>query len=1180
MSTADRFRRRLAAARRRLTGAAALRGLALAVGVVGAVFVLAVALEAALWMGVTARTLVAWTLGGLAAGLFGWGVGVPLLRGIGWLPGLDERAVAARADADFAGVGDRLAAVLDLADGHASSAPAPLRDAALGALAAEIEGVPFERVRAFGPARDAAAWAAVPLAVLALAVLVAPTTAGGAAHRLLAPGTHFAPPAAFALLVAPGDTAVARGTPLPLRVTARARQSDAVLPLAATLEIGRVGERAVERVRLARGDTPEGDGAANGAWTHTVPAVQADLRYRVEADGVTSAWFRARVENRPVVRGLRVTVAPPAYARRPARALPEGVGDVTGLAGSAVRVRVVVAGTPAVRGWLRVAFDGRPAVRVPLSLAGDVATAAFRLVGPGRYSVHLVTAAGQPNADPAEYALGTTSDAPPQIVMVQGADGELTDGPRRMTFRVSDDIGLAGAQMVWRIARRVGGGGAGAWRAAALPLRRGASDQQPSIVWRLPGARPGDVVELYGQVRDSGPAGQTARTPVVTLRVTSVAQQLDAFEAARDSTRRTLDALGTAQQQAAQRSEQLRESLRRDPRPDWEDRRQVEQLQRDEAAMQEQARALREQMRRLAEEARNEGTLDDQTQRLMDQMETVLQELESPQLRDALQRLQEAMEQLDMRQMMDASQQAERAEQTFQQRLERAMELMRRMEAAVQMQDVARRAEDLAERQERAAQESERLTRDGDQREGTDQDGEEQDGEQDDETRDDAGSDEREEGLAPEARTPEAERARQAEQQRRAAEDAAALQRQIEQLRQQLEQLRGAPTEPADDASQQMQQGGGLPQQMQDAAQQIERGESSEAQEQQRDAARRFRRMAQQMQSAAQQMQRQRQRVDAEALRRALEDVLTLSQRQEALAAETGRTPSGNPALVGLGRRQRDLSDGFRAVRDTLVRVGRSVPQLGAAVQTRASNADTELSRALAALAQRQAPLAAAHQRGAMSSLNDLALLLAGVLDQLQNEAQSSGGGGGEGSPQQQMQQMGESQQRLNRQIQQLLNQAAGQRLSGDGARRMRQIAEQQEALRRQLDGMLNGGGAAGMDPATRSALQRLAEQMREAAQDLRSGRADLRALPRQQQIHERMLQAERSMNQRGREERREGEGARRQPPPPPASPPVAPPPPDRVRPDLLRAPASGYSADYLDLIRAYFERLRLRYGE
>ena len=55
---------------------------------------------------------------------------------------------------------------------------------------------------------------------------------------------------------------------------------------------------------------------------------------------------------------------------------------------------------------------------------------------------------------------------------------------------------------------------------------------------------------------------------------------------------------------------------------------------------------------------------------------------------------------------------------------------------------------------------------------------------------------------------------------------------------------------------------------------------------------------AQQMQAAAGQMQRQRQRVDAEALRRALEDVLTLSQRQEALAGETGRTPAGNPETI------------------------------------------------------------------------------------------------------------------------------------------------------------------------------------------------------------------------------------------------------------------------------------------
>ena len=1129
--------------------------LALGVGV-------ALALEAGLWMGTGLRTLVAWTLAALAVGLLGALVGVPLLRGLGVLGGLDERAVARRTSDDFAGVGDRLTAALDLADGHGSSGPDALRSAALDALTRDLDGVPFERVRVWGPARQALAWAAGPLAVLALAFLLAPDATGSAARRLLAPGTYFAPPAPFTLALTPGDTSVTRGTDLPIRVVAAGRE----LPATATLEIGRVGERATERVRLQR------DGSASSvAFVHTVEGVAADLRYRVEADGVRSAWFTARVEDRPLVRGLQVTVVPPGFSGRAARSLPEGVGDVTGLPGTVVRVRVGLGGTPAKSGWLRIDWDGGPSVRVPLRLDGTTGAAAFVLRGAGRYAVHLRSAAGLENLDPAEYALGTLADAPPQIVMTEGAETVLSPAARRLGFRITDDFGFAGASVVWRIAQREGGGTTG-FRRTALPIRSRPLDQDASVVWRLPGARPGDVVELYGEVRDNGRPRHVARTPLVTLRFPSLVDRLDELAAERDSARQTLDTFQQTAERSGERFQRLRDQLRREPTPDWENRRQVQELQGQQHSMQQQAQQLQEQMQQMADQLQGTDLVDEQTMRMMEQMQQVMQELDSPELREALQRLQEAMEQLDLREMLDSADQAERLQEQLQQRLQRAMDLMERLEAAVAMQETARRAEDLAERQEQLARDTERLrTGEEPQDAGEASDGEQ--GEQDQER--DAG----ESGESGErGETPAAEQQRIEEAQRRAAEDAQALQEQIEALREQLEQMRNSPTAPADAAQQQMQQDGGLPQQMQEAADQVREGQLQEAQEQQQDAARRFRRMAQQMMQSAQGMQSQRQKVDAAALRRALEDVLTLSQRQEALASETGRTPVGNPALVPLGRRQRDLNDGFRAVVDTLVRVGRSVPQLGAAVQLRATNARSEMDRALAAMGERQAPVAAASQRMAMSHLNELALLLAEVLDNLQNESQSQSGGGGGMS--QQMQQMGEAQQQLNGQIQQMLNEIGGQRLSGDQGSRLRQMAEQQEALRRRLEGMIRGADGTGLDPAQRSALQRLADQMRDAAAELRSGRLDTRAAPRQQQILERMLEAQRSVNQRGREERREGEAARRVEPPPSARRPATTRPADRIRADLIRALESGYSADYQDLIKRYFERLQGRYAD
>lgn len=1144
------LRRRIRAARRRLTLAAVARGALVTAAAVGAVFFVSLAAEAGFWLGVEVRTAVFWLLVALLGVLLAALVVVPLLRGAGVLPGLDERAVVRRAGRDYAGVDDRLATLLDLADGRTASGPSRLHAAALDALGREVQDVPFERVRAFGPVRQALPWALVPAVLIVVLVLAAPSTVGAAAARLMAPGVYFAPPAPFSLQVEPGDTAVTRGASLPVRIVAEGR----ALPLAATLEVGRQDERVTEDIRLQAGD--------DGAFTYTIEDVRADLRYRVLADGVRTGWFGIEAEDRPLVRGLRVTVSPPSYSGRRSQTLPEGVGDVTGLAGSTVGVQVQFGGPTPEEGWLEIAWDDGRTQRVALRVGSEAALGRFALRTGGAYSVHLKAANGLESTNPARYTLGVLSDGPPQIALVDGADGALSAGARRLTFRITDDFGFSGGSVVYRVAASPTRG-ASPPRRLRLPVRSRPLDQEVALDWRLPGAQPGDVVELYGEVRDNDAlrGGKTARTPVVTLRFPSLTDRLDAFDAQRDSTQESLDRLEEDAEQSGERLQRLREDLRQSLDPDWEDRRQVEELLREQSDLQQQAQQLQQQMEQLSDQLQDSDLVDEDTQRMFRQMREVMQELDSPELRDALQRLRDAMERLDMRDMLQQSEEAAQSEEEFRRRLERAMELMKRLEAAVEMEEVARRADDLAETEERLARDTERLQ-------------ERQDGDRPDaDDRQQAEPDESSERSEPQ-RSPQHERQRLADEQRQAQEDAEALEQQMQELREQLEEMQNAPSEAVQEMMEQMQEDGGLPEQMEQNAEQLQQNQLQDAKEGQQQMAQQLRQMAQQMRQQSAQMQGQQQQIDIAAIRRALEDVLTLSREQEALAGETAEVPSQNPALVPIARRQSELRDGLRSVVDTLRRVAQTVPKLGADVDERAGSAQREMDQAVAQLAERQSGPGAGHQRMAMSHLNELALLLSNLLDQMQS--QQSGNGSGQGM-QQQMQQMGQQQQQLNQQIQQMLNQTAGERLSPDQGRRLRQMAEQQEALRRAMQRMLEGEGGAGLNPNDRSALRRVEEQMRDAARELRNGRLDDRAAPRQQQILQRMLEAERSINQRGREEQREAQTGRDRPDERPAVEPRTERPADRVRRDLIRALESGYAPDYQDLIKRYFERLQAR---
>ena len=1144
------LRRRLRAARRRLTAASVARGVLLTAAVVGSAAVVALAIEAGTWMGVELRTAVFWTLALTFGSMLVALVGVPVLRGLGVLPGLDERAVVRRAGRDYAGVDDRLATFLDLADGRAGQAPSRLQDAALDALGREVQDVPFERVRAYGPARRVLPWAVVPIALGVGLFLGAPNAVGGAAARLLAPGVYFAPPAPFQLQVEPGDAAVTRGADLTIRTVAVGRQ----LPLMAEVEIGRADERATETVRLQPDD--------DGAFAYTAESVRADLRYRVLADGVRTRWYTIEAVDRPLVRGLQLRVTPPRYSGRAARLLPEGVGDVTGLAGSTVDVRVETGGPAPSEGWLQVAWDDGRSQRVPLRIASAAARGRFALRGAGRYTVHLRAPNGLESTNPARYTLGALSDGPPQIALLDGADGPLGASARRLTFRVTDDFGFSGGSLVYRVVRESGPGRA---RRQPLGVRTRPLDQEVTLDWRLPGARPGDVVELYGEVRDNdGRGAKTARTPLVTLRFPSLADRFDALDAQRDSTRDALDQLDEQADESGERLDRLREELRQTLEPDWEDRRQVDELVREQSDLQRQAQELQQQLDQLSEQMQPSDLMDDAQRQMLEDMRSALDDLQSPELQEALERLREAMEQLDMREMIRQSDEAQDLEEAFQRKLERAQELMKRLEAAVEMEEIARRAEDLAETEERLAEETEALLNEEspqDGEDGDDAEGDESETGEDAETGDDG------------ERSDAEERERIAEEQRQAAEDAEDLQEQLRELMEQLQDIQNAPTEGAE---QMMQEAGDLPEQMEQNAQQMEQNQLQDAQQGQQDMSETLRQMAQEMRQQSQQMQGQQQQVDLSAIRRALEDVLTLSREQEALATRTAATPTDNPAIVPLARRQSELRDGLRTVVDTLRRVAMTVPQLGPEVDERAGNARGEMDRAVEQLAERRSGPGAGHQRMAMSHLNELALLLTDLLKQLQNQQQSGNGGSGQSSPQQ-MQQMGQQQQQLNGRIQQMLNETAGERLSPDQGRRLRQMAEQQEALRRQMQRMLEGGGGDGLSPSEQSALRRIEEQMQEAARELRNGRLDDRAAPRQQQILERLLQTERSINQRGREEQREAQTGTDRPPDTPARPPRTDRPADRVRRDLIRALESGYAPDYQDLIKRYFERLQAR---
>ena len=1241
-----RIRTRLQRTTRRMTWADLAFGAAVAGGTVAAAWLLAVVLEASLWLGTTARTAVAAAVGTVAVGVGAALLARPIGRLLGLVSGPSEEAVARKVGRHHPQVADRLVNLLQLAEGRRSHAPAPLIDEAVQHLSEDLDEVSFREVEDFGRARRALRLASLPLAAVLAFLLLAPSTFLDASERLLAPGTAFDRPAPFQLSVTPGSVRLVQGDSL--RVTVRpsgAAPSEAVL-------LRRAGPSTPsERIPLRR------DSA--GTFRHTLAPVQQAFQYRVAAGPVRTRWYDVEVASRPLVRRLEVTVTPPAYTGLPSRTLDPNVGDVSALPGATVSVSAALGGPPVETA--RLVFDDESSRA--LEVEDGTATGGFTLRREGHYRLRLQSASGPTNRDPIRHQLSLQTDARPSVsFLAPTGPADISDDlSQELRVQLSDDYGFSRAALFYRLSEERFGAGDSSFASVRLPLPApGQRTQELVHRWLLAQdtglePEPGDVITYYVKAWDNNTVAgpRSGRTATQRLRMPSVSEQYEQLDQTQGEAEEQMNRLRQRSDSVQQQFNQLRKELRRTREADWQDRRTLERLQKKQQSLDQGTEKLSKTVEQMTRQMQRNGLSDSEMSRKFQELKRVVDEMKSPELQQALEQLRKAMQSGDMRQMQRAMEEVREQEASSRKQLERVKSLFEQLKAQQKLQEMARRAGELSERQktlrEKTQERMQESEASGQQRPSDQQRPSEEEpssaeaaptetAASDSSSR--SSSDRRDASAADssgtQSRSPSAEneqppsdsaaarrsRAAQpdssarspssdarppsseksssqrsgsssqkqdaktsgaktsdankdlAEEQKRAAEQMRKLEKALEEAQKEMNDVQSAPREQLQKMNQQLQRQN-LPQKMRQNSQQLQKNQLQDAQQGQQRMQQSLKQMQKQLTQMKSQMQGQQRQLNIAGLRAALENTLRLSKRQESLRGDVRALASEGPALRPYARDQKTLSDGLRTVTDSLQSIAERVPEMSRSVQETTGNALRAMETATTALDERNAGKATGHQKTSMRHLNELALLLSNLLEQLQNQQQGSGSGMSMQQMVQKLQQMSGQQQKLNQQIQQNLNQKQGQRLSTDQAQRRKELAKQQRRIKQQLQDL--GVGSEARDQVMGD-LEKIAKQMEQSARELQDGERPSRDLiDRQRQIMTRLLNAQQSLRTQGKQKQRQGrqsDGNYEQRPPGdrPASEEA-----DQLRRDLIRALEMGYSSDYEELIRRYFELLRDR---
>ncbi|MGI6717721.1 MAG: hypothetical protein ACOX4D_00980 [Bacteroidales bacterium] len=276
---------------------------------------------------------------------------------------------------------------------------------------------------------------------------------------------------------------------------------------------------------------------------------------------------------------------------------------------------------------------------------------------------------------------------------------------------------------------------------------------------------------------------------------------------------------------------------------------------------------------------------------------------------------------------------------------------------------------------------------------------------------------------------------------------------------------------------------------------------------------------------------------DIENMRRLLNNILLLSFKQENYIDTHHSIKQNDPSYINVIQKQSEINQQITIVEDSLKAIARRNFNVSFSIFSELENLNNKTSSVAKNLMDRKIYNAAKDMQYSMKSLNDLALLIDNSIDMMEEEDSgmcNSSCKNGKGKKKEMnprgkpsMQTLQGLQEQLNQQMQQLKDMKDGktgkdgkqggeQKISSEQFARM---AAQQEAIRRQLEELQRELRSSG--EALDGSLQDIIQKMEKTEQQLINKQLSEQLMQRQQDILTRMLESEKSMKEREKDNKR-----------------------------------------------------------
>ncbi len=1069
-----------------------------------------------------ARTIIVilFTLSLLYAG--SWMIVRPFLRLVGAMSSITEDEIARHVGAFFSSIKDRLLNALQLAkeiDSASKFYSTELIDKTFKDFAKEIQPLDFTQSVSTTHLPKQYRWLMMSLGSTILIFLMFPVSISDAAYRLIHFTQEFTPPPKYQIELSPGNKEIVKGENVDVRV-----KVTSLLPSFTS----RLTELTIVRQQEGQENFDELKVKPDsiGVFTTTFQAVRATTKYFVQYADAESDRYILTVLDRPLIRSFHIQLNYPAYTKNPLKMMDEFVGDVTALTGT----RVTISGA-ASKPLKEAVIQFGNNTKLMFTTRQEKFSASFSLSSDNSYFISLLDEEGLSNSEPVHYQLKAVMDEYPTITIVDpGRNIDIAgDQSIPLFLKAKDDFGFSSMRLGFRLVKSRYEQAHAEYTFVSIPLPDVPEGQvELSYIWNLTSLNlvPEDVVEYFAEVFDNdavkGP--KSGRSNLYLLRLPSLDEVFadvdKEHEHSIDDLKQSLDDA----KKLKEKIESINRDLKTNKEPDWQTQKKMEEMAKQYQEVQKKLENVQSRVEQMTQQMQQQNVLSKETLEKYMELQQLFQQLDATELQKTLKQLQQQMPNISKEQLQQAMQNMTFSEERFRQSIERTMNLLKRLQIEQKMDEVKKRAQELEKSEKELQEESSKASNDS----------------------------QKQRDLAK-------KQADLAKKEQAMEREAADLQRRMEEFFTEM------PADKMQKSLEQLQQQQ-LDQKMQQASQQMQMGKMQPAQQTQAQIGEQLQQFSKQMDAMQQQMLQQQSQYVMNEMRKATNNILELSKDEEALKQQSQQAPQNSPQLRQNAQDQQraaqDLNNIINGLSELSQKSFAVTPEMGKAI----GEALADMNNAMRMLDYRNGGSASQEQGKAMAALNSAAMQ---VQNALQAMMQGGSGGGGAGSLMQQLQMMAGQQMSLNMQTQQMGGMS--QQQAAEAAR----LAKEQGAVRKSLEELNREAQESGEQKKLLGDLQKIAEEMNEVIENLEQNKLNSETMKKQERSLSRLLDASKSMHEHDYEKKRKAEtGTHMTRRSPSDIDPNSLEGKSQLREELLKALEQGYSKDYQELIRKYFEEL------